>query len=340
MSELRYLSRLAGPGSILEWDGKKISPAPSIASTESGISVSGSIAVTGDLSATGVTAEQFRGEFCGRHTAQDSQPLVQPGTGIEVVENESGSFLISQARVSNLLWRWNEMDTSQFEIGYNSVGEVQLSVVENSWGPSLRIKANRTIAGGEPGVLVLNLLQSDRALIDRRRYRLRYRLSNFTGTKASWLGIGAAHMSNMLLGDELMCQGDVLSPSNLSPLGPGGRTFRVEGGHVTVGSHVAPGPTIELSPLSGRCQIDVEHELTYRRSGESLGYQSRLSTGSGYHTSDEVRALKDLGVSRSNWTAMDTAGLGAGIVFISEKGPTRATFDIDSIRLIPHEMDS
>lgn len=338
MSELRYLSRLANPGSVLEWDGKKINPSPTISSCDSGILVSGSIEASGNLVAEGVIANQIRGEFCGRYTAQDSSPLIQPGGGIQVTESEGGSFLISQAKVSSLLWRWNEIDSSQVEIGYNSVGDVRVSKVENSWGPSLRIKVIRNISTSDPGVLVLNLLQTDQVLLNRRRYRLKYRISNFNGTKASWLGIGAAYMSNLMSGDDLVCQGDVLSPARLSPLGPGGRTLRVEKGHITIGSYVSPGPEIELCPLTGRCQIDIEHELTHQRSGKALGYQSRLSTGAGYHTSDEVRALRDLGAFRSCWDGMES--MGAGIVLISEKIPTQATFDIDSIRLIPHEMDS
>jgi hypothetical protein len=328
MSELRYLSRLASPGSILEWDGKKIVPSESIVATESGISISGSMSTAGDI-----TANQFRGNFCGRYTSQDSQPLVQPGHGIEVKETDGGSFYISHVRSSSLLWKWNETDASQFELGYNTLGDVQLTVSENSWGPSLRVKVNRTIVGSDPGVLVLNLRQSNLALSGLRRYRLKFRLSGFSGNKEAWLGIGATYMSNMLFGDDLLCLGDVLVPT-----GSGGRILRVDNGRIKLGSYVSPGPSLDLSPLVGRCQVDIEHELTYRKSGKSLGYQSRISSGGVYCTSDELRATRDLGVSQVGCDA--DIHMGAGIILICDKESTKATFDIDSIRLIPHEMDS
>ena len=329
MSELRYLSRLARPGSILEWDGKKIVPSETVVSSGSGVIISGSVGVNGDVSAS-----HFSGAFHGRHTAQDSHPLITPGRGIDVAEMPNGSFHISQSRSSSLLWRWNETDASQFEVGHNTVGEVQVAVSENPWGPSLKIRVNRSVVGSEPGLLVLSMLHSDSALSGLSRYRLKFRVSGFTGNKADWLGLGAAYMYGDQ-GSGASCLGDILTVGS-----PGGRIFRLTEGKMTLGSYVSPGGCVDLVPLVGRCQIDVEHELTYRKVGKALGYQSRLSSGAVHSTSDEVRATRELGIITTPVDHTSCVPMGVGIVLVCDKGSTKATFDLDAIRLVPHEMDS
>lgn len=306
MSDLRYLGKIARPGDHLEWDGLKLVP-----STDISRDAGGHLRVN------------------AHHSAADGAPLVLPGEGMRVAQGANGSYTVTSA-ASSLLWRWNEMDTSQLTPLYNTLGDLQMEALETSWGTVLRVRLVRTEAGNVPGFLILGLNDFLPAP-ERHRYRLRFRISGFSGSPRNLFGIGTTFLSNGIEGDGLECEGSLVGISR-----PGGRVVRVSGGRVTVGGHAGPAPALDLAPLIGRPAIDLEHEVRCLRREASVGFQCRLSSGVGFHLSDDERASKELGVSQR---PSEDLGSGAGIIIACEPVIMRATLDLDLIRVVKHEMD-
>jgi len=306
MSEMRYLGKLARPGDHLEWDGLKLVPSTALVRDGSG---------------------HLR--LQGHHLDADGGPLLVPGEGVGIERLASGAYAVSNTS-SSTLWRWNEADASQLLPIYNTLGDLQMEALEAPWGSVLRLRLTRAEAGSVPGFLILHL----RDFVPRaecHRYRLKFRISGFSGSPKSIFGIGAAFLSNGAQADGLECEGSLAGVSR-----PGGRALRVSGGRVTVGGHAGPGPSLELVPLIGRPAIDLEHEVRCLRREASVGFQCRLSSGMGFHLSDDERASRELGVSRR---PPGDLGSGAGIIVACEPVIMRATLDLDLIRVVRHEMD-
>lgn len=306
MSDTRHLGKLARPGDHLVWDGLKLAPSTSLVRGDDG-------------------SLQVR----GHHLTGDGQPIILPGAGVGVEQTEGGAYTVSNT-ASPVLWRWNETDNSQLTEVYNTLGELQIEVVEAPWGKVLRLRMTRAVSGNMPGFLILHL-RDFMPRAEGHRYRLKFRISGFSGSPRSIFGIGATFLSNGEQGEGLECEGSLAGVSR-----PGGRVLRVSGGRVTVGGHAGGMPSLDLVPLVGRPAIDLEHEVRCLRREASVGFQCRLSSGVGFHLSDDERVSKELGVSRRPTKDL---GSGAGIIVSCEPVIMRATLDLDLIRVVRHEMD-
>ena len=329
MQIFSYLSKIASSGSILSWDGTKIAASKAILHnpSEDETTIGSSLVVEKPITASG-----------GIRSADGKPYVYDIVAGDEIAINQTAPGVIQiNSSYSPVLWRWNEKDTSQFNINCDTIGTGSLSVINTSWGKALRVDFKQN---SSEGVFAFNINDLNIPLDEGNRYRylIRFRVCNFSGIPKEWIGMGVTFFSNSEPGENYYGLGNVCffnSPNN--------KAIKFDSGKIQLGKNSPPGPRISLQNQFGRPITKIEHEVIGITTRRSIGFQnswtvinssSERAGGSGL---DDAYYTSEFGSFKAEWGKqnLDTCGF----VFLAGQGNAPAHFDIDCIEVLKHPMD-
>ena len=332
MQIFSYLSKIASSGSILAWDGTKIAASKGILHNpeKDETTIGGSLSVGNIVKASG----GFQGSLT---KLTDGSPYVVAGDNITVTTSSAGSLHISAETSSPVIWKWNEKDTSQFNISCDTIGTGSIGVVNSSWGKILRVDFKQKTTSG---VFIININDIGIPLDNQNRFRylLRFRLCNFSGIAREWNGIGASFLSNDEADEDYYGLGNVCFFGNQNV-----KAIKVEAGQVKYGSNNPPGPKVPLISQYGRPITNFEFEVCSLLTRKSIGFQNSWTvrnssnTNAGSSGVDDTYYTSEFGPFRGEWAQQDLGS--CGIVIFAGEGTSQAHFDIDNIEVIKHPMD-
>ena len=168
MQIFSYLAKIASSGSLLSWDGNKIAASKAILHNpeKNETTVGGSLVLEKPIKLS------------------SGAPYITAGENISITQAEDGSTRIdntySYSEKTNVIWKWNEKDISQFTINCDSIGTGSLSVVNTTSGKALRAEFKEK-AGEGAFAFSFNDLDLKPDDLNRYRYVLQFRLTNFSG---------------------------------------------------------------------------------------------------------------------------------------------------------------
>lgn len=239
---------------------------------------------------------------------------------------------------SNIVWKWNEKDISQFVINKDTIYSGSLSVSNTSWGPSLCIDFKQN--NSDNGVFAFSIsdfnIKSDEK--NRYRYSMKFRLCNFSGIVDEWYGIGITFLSNNENKTKYFSLGNVCSFSTHNV-----KATKIESGKLKVSENTPPGPKVSLNCDYGRPVTLFEHEINYIKNSDSIGFQNSwlvrnssttLNNASGL---DEVFYCSEFGNFNSKWFSQELTS--CGFLLLGKSGSNPAHFNIDSMQIIKHPMN-
>jgi hypothetical protein len=325
MQIFSYLGKLASSGSLLSWDGSKIAPARSILHNpeKNETTIGGSLVVEKPIKLS------------------NGAPYIAAGNNISITQNEDGSTRIdntySYSEKSNVIWKWNEKDTSQFNISCDSIGTGSLSVVNTPSGRAVRIDFKEKT---EEGVFAFSFndldLQSDD--LNRYRYVLQFRLTNFSGNTKDWVGMGATFLSNGKSEDEFYALGSICSFNSQNV-----RAVKIDAGNIFLGKYSPSGPRLQIISQYGKPNNLIEFQVNAITTRKSVGFQNNwkvtnpITTLQGGMGLDDSYYTSEFGSFKKEWGEQKLSS--CGLILLSAPGTGQGHFDIDNIQILKHPME-
>jgi hypothetical protein len=239
---------------------------------------------------------------------------------------------------SNVVWKWNEKDVSQFKINLDTIHSGSLSVSNTSWGPSLRVDFKEN--NSENGAFIFSIsdfnFQSDE--FNRYYYTIKFRLCNFSGIAKDWQGIGITFLSNNEENEKYFSLGNVCNFSSQNV-----KATKVDSGTLSISTESPPGPKVILNCDFGRPVTTFEHEIVAVKNSDSIGFQNSwsvknssttLTTAAGL---DETFYCSAFGNFKSNWFSQELNS--CGFILLGTSNASAAHFNIDSIEIIKNRIN-
>jgi hypothetical protein len=276
-----------------------------------------------------------------KQVAGVDQLFVQPGSGSPFqLQPTAGAY-------SQVIWRWNETDASQFSVGVDQQSSVVVSKVLGRDGPRLRIAFPTKITGLQLTTLYINDLSLPLTNTDQRRYSFEFRfvgVADFTHYN-EWYSFGPAFMMNKASG------ASHYALAAMAQVGTATRGAKVEGATgvslsngtpswVNLGTMMSAGDERNfVAPF----KIDmVQRNIAatkpqFKATMYSTIPGSNVAVLNGGFNSD-IAYVADMGALVSGWTSqtLDTVGF----AILGNTGTTaNYYFEIDSIVVRKHSMD-
>ncbi len=325
MQIFSYLAKIASRGALLFWDGNKIAPVQNILHNpeKNETTIGGSLLVEKPI------------------RLSNGSPYMVAGNNISITQNEDGSTRIdntySYTEKTNVIWKWNEKDTSQFNISCDSIGTGSLSVVNTPSGKAVRIDFKEK---SEEGIFAFSFndlnLQPDE--LNRYRYVLQFRLTNFSGLAKDWVGMGATFLSNGKTEDKYYALGNICSFNSQNV-----RAIKIDGGNVYLGKYSPAGPRLQLTSQFGKPNNLLEFQVNAITTRKSVGFQNNwkvtnpITTLQGGMGLDDSYYTSEFGSFKKEWGEQNLNS--CGIILLSAPANGPAHFDIDNIQILKHPME-
>lgn len=275
----------------------------------------------------------------------DTAPLAaetQPNYICLVGQLTNHSVLRTRESSSQALWKWNETDTSQFQIAHDGIGSAALSVVTKSWGSALRVTWTTKTTGNVATFITIVDPAITKITNDRYRYTMRFRFCGFSGTAGEWYCIGPAFLCNKSTGAGFYGLG-IGGQANTA-----GRYSRVQAGTLGLSS-ATPGWFNNGASAGFGSELNVtfeNHVIARQPAASNPGFQCSVF---GYKANDTATVRMVGGVNDAYWVPQVGAwGAGwasqtldtCGIWILGATGTTAGQYmEFDLMSVYPHDMD-
>lgn len=248
--------------------------------------------------------------------------------------------------LSPILWKWNEVDTSQFRISYDRIGTPTLSVQTGTGAPTLRVTFPSKSSGEHSCFITFSDFTASFVNTSYYRYELRFRMVAFSGSPGEWYSFGPAVLCNTGSGASFRGAGYGYK------LNTAARTWKVQnlaltasGNTPTWGTNTNPLATISpIDQISDSIEakvfarhIPIQNLLTFRHDFfiRQNWIASQNSVG---HRGDLAWWTSVMGAFDSGWHTLPLNT--CGMTWLGTTGfNTNQYFEFDNIYILRHPMD-
>ena len=262
-----------------------------------------------------------------------------------------GNKIVPSKSISPVIWKWNEKDTSQFNINLDTANSGILSVKNNSWGPSLCIDFKDISSNNGIFIFSISDFNLNPDELNRYRYILKFRLCDFSGFVNNWFGLGITFLSNNKKNENYFGLGNVCSFSNQNV-----KACKFENGNIKISDNSPIGPRIALNSNFGRPVTNLEHEINYIKNSDSIGFQNSWNVRNAITTINDALGLdetyysSEFGNFNSSWFSQELSSCGFIFLGANNKNSVNLNIDnkeiinsshfsIDNIEIIKHPMN-
>lgn len=241
---------------------------------------------------------------------------------------------------SQVIWKWNETDVSQFQFGIEEAGGggAGLSVVTRTWGPVLRVTFPTKVSGLQLTVITFADLMLSKDANDRYLYEFIMRFAGTNAVQSEWYAGGPAWLCNRLTGASFYGLG------MMAMIGSATRSWKVEAGTKTLSGGTPNWKDFwQNNGQLSRFNLDA---MTRHVAGNAPGFKNTLVLDSmdnnGYtipsFPMDDAYFISQLGAFGAGWNTETLDTLGIGIL-----GATGTTanqyFEFDELVVMKHPID-
>jgi hypothetical protein len=258
----------------------------------------------------------------------------------------ASSSIASSGVSSDVIWKWNEVDTSEFVVAHTGAGNPSLTFQNSVYGKTIRVQFGTKNTGDLATVIALSssaALSINKDSENRYRYTIQFKVVDFSGTIAQWYGIGPAFLCNKSLGPSFYGLGAIsLLGSNT------GRVLKIQSGSYTGAGATPIWGQAKVTGSTSAPVIMFESEIIAVHSGANppafrnlhkiYGESAAAMPLVGDLTNDAYYVTQ-LGAFGSGWNTEVLNNI--GIAIVGNTGNTaNQYFDITDICVRRHTMDS